>query len=179
MYYLKFLYKALNMNAPENQKETLELFKQGITILENALTGLSDIDLDYVPINGGWSIRQIVHHISDGDDLWKACIKIALGNEQGEFSLKWYLALPQTEWAKKWSYETRSIATSLELLKANRNHILQLLESETNRDTSEDKFSRFDLLVENHKKQLLLIEIQNQREFDYFHNDFSCCLIVP
>lgn len=116
------------MNAPENQKETLELFKQGPTILENALTGLSDIELDYLPINGGWSIRQIVHHISDGDDLWKACIKIALGNEQGEFSLKWYLALPQTEWAKKWSYETRSIDTSLELLKANRNHILQLLE---------------------------------------------------
>jgi len=43
--------------------------------------------------------RQIVHHIADGDDLWKTYIKIALGNEQAEFTLAWYLAFPQTEWA--------------------------------------------------------------------------------
>lgn len=116
------------MEAPENQDKILELFKQGPSILENALAGLSDIELDYLPLSGGWTIRQIIHHIADGDDLWKTCIKIALGNEQAEFSLKWYQALPQIEWAKRWSYENRSIDASLILFKANRDHILQLLE---------------------------------------------------
>jgi len=116
------------MESPENQKEILELFKQGPSILENALTGLSDIELDYIPMNGGWSIRQIVHHLVDGDDLWKIYIKIALGNEQAEFTLKWYQALPQTEWATRWSYEKRSIDVSLALFKAIRDHILQLIE---------------------------------------------------
>ncbi len=116
------------MKPPENQNEILGLFKQGPSILENALAGLSDNELDYSPSNGGWTIRQIVHHIADGDDLWKTCIKIALGNEQAEFTLKWYLALPQIEWAKRWSYENRSIDASLALLRANRGHILQLLE---------------------------------------------------
>jgi hypothetical protein len=116
------------MEPPENQKETLELFKQGPSILENALTGLSDIELDYVPTNGSWSILQIIHHVVDGDDLWKIYIKIALGNEQAEFSLKWYLTFPQTDWAKRWSYEKRSIDVSLVLFKAIRDHILQLLE---------------------------------------------------
>jgi hypothetical protein len=116
------------MEAPENQDKILELFKQGPSILENALAGLSDIELDYTPLNGGWTIRQIIHHIADGDDLWKTCIKIALGNEQAEFSLQWYLALPQIEWAKRWSYKNRPIDASLTLFRANRDHILQLLE---------------------------------------------------
>jgi uncharacterized damage-inducible protein DinB len=116
------------MKPPENQNEILKLFKQGPSILENALEGLSDNELDYSPSNGGWTIRQIVHHIADGDDLWKTCIKIALGNEQAEFTLQWYLALPQIEWAKRWSYANRSIDASLALLRANRDHILQLLE---------------------------------------------------
>lgn len=116
------------MESPKNQKKILELFKQGPNTLENALAGLTDSELDYAPSNGGWTIRQIIHHISDGDDLWKTCIKIALGNEQAEFTLQWYLALPQIEWAKRWNYENRSIDVSLALLRANRGHILQLLE---------------------------------------------------
>lgn len=30
--------------------------------------------LDAMPSGGGWTIRQIVHHIVDGDDIWKLCI---------------------------------------------------------------------------------------------------------
>ena len=116
------------METRANQKEILDLFKQGPDILENALAGLSDREMDYVPLNGGWTIRQIVHHLVDGDDLWKTSIKMALGNEDAEFTLAWYLAFPQIEWAKRWSYENRSIDISLALLRVNRNHILQLLE---------------------------------------------------
>ena len=115
------------MEPPENKDKIIELFKQGPSILENALADLSDIELDYIPSNGSWTIRQIIHHIADGDDLWKTCIKIALGNEQAEFTLRWYSMLPQVEWAKSWSYENRPIVESLTLLKANRSHILQLL----------------------------------------------------
>lgn len=116
------------MEMPKDQDKIIELFKQGVSILENALAGLSNIELDYVPLKGGWTIRQIIHHIVDGDDIWKTCIKIALGNEQTEFTLQWYAALPQTEWAKRWNYNNRSINTSLALFRANRDHILQLLE---------------------------------------------------
>jgi len=128
------------MKPPEDKNEILELFKRGPGILEKALADLSDTELDYVPSNGSWSIRQIVHHLVDGDDLWKMYIKIALGNEQAEFNLKWYLALPQTEWANKWSYEKRSIDTSLNLFKAIRGHILQLLEYAPDGWTKSAKF---------------------------------------
>ena len=116
------------MIPKENMNETLELFKNGPDVLENALAGLSDSELDFVPSRGGWTIRQIVHHLVDGDDIWKNAIKMALGNEDAEFSLAWYLTSSQTEWAKKWNYENRSIDISLDLFRANRKHILQLLE---------------------------------------------------
>lgn len=117
------------MKLPENQSKVLELFKQGSGIIEKALAGLKKSELDYAPTNGGWTIRQLIHHITDGDDLWKTAIKIALGNEQAEFSLQWYSKFPQSAWVDYWSYENRSIEISMALFKANRDHIIQLLEN--------------------------------------------------
>lgn len=46
--------------------------------------------------------------------------------------------------------------------------IRQILESEGNKETWDDKFNRVDLLVENEKGELVIVEIQNTREADYF-----------
>lgn len=48
-------------------------------------------------------------------------------------------------------------------------HIERLLESEGNKETEDDKFNRVDLLAENSRKELIIIEVQNTRELDYFH----------
>jgi hypothetical protein len=71
-----------------------------------------------------------------------------LGNEQAEFSLQWYLALPQIEWAKLWSYENRSIDASLTLFRANRDHILQLLEFVPNGWTKSVRFRDSNGIIE-------------------------------
>lgn len=115
------------MKAPDDQDAVLARYMEGPALLERALAGIRDTELDARPAQGGWTIRQIVHHVVDGDDIWKTCIKMALGNEQAEFSLPWYWAHPQEVWAKKWAYENRSLDVSLALLKASRNHIHQLL----------------------------------------------------
>ena len=46
--------------------------------------------------------------------------------------------------------------------------IKKLLESESNRDTEDDKQNRVDLLAEGEGGELYLIEIQNETEFAYF-----------
>jgi uncharacterized damage-inducible protein DinB len=102
---------------------------EGPALLERALAGLRDADLDAPPPQAGWTIRQIVHHVVDGDDLWKSCIKAALGNTPGEFSLAWYWAQPQDVWADRWAYARRSLDVSLALLKTSRVHVWQLLEA--------------------------------------------------
>jgi hypothetical protein len=96
--------------------------------LEAVLAGLSEAELDTALSNDSWTIRQIVHHIADGDDIWKGFIKMAMGNPQAEFTLEWYWRLPQVTWAQEWAYASRPIEPSLGLLCANRAHVVQLLE---------------------------------------------------
>ena len=45
--------------------------------------------------------------------------------------------------------------------------ILEVLESESNKDYQSDKFNRVDLKVETGTQELIIIEVQYDREFDY------------
>jgi len=47
--------------------------------------------------------------------------------------------------------------------------VQEILESESNKEDQEGKFNRVDILVKNHKGELMLIEVQNENENDYFH----------
>jgi uncharacterized damage-inducible protein DinB len=118
----------MDLEPPKDRDSVLARYVEGPALLERALEGLEDADLDAPPSGGGWTIRQIVHHVVDGDDLWKVGIKAALGNEQGEFTFDWYWALPQDVWAERWAYSKRSLDVSMELLKATRAHVEQLLQ---------------------------------------------------
>lgn len=44
----------------------------------------------------------------------------------------------------------------------------RILESEGNQEHEADKFNRVDILAEDAQKQLIIIELQNNRELDYF-----------
>ncbi len=46
--------------------------------------------------------------------------------------------------------------------------ILEILESESNKENADDKFNRVDLLVKNDKDELIIIEIQNSEQVEYF-----------
>jgi hypothetical protein len=117
------------MDAPDDRQAAISRYREGPTLLERTVIGLHSDELDFAPPGGGWTIRQIVHHIVDGDDIWKLCIKMAIGNEQAEFDLGWYWALTQRTWADRWAYNHRPIDVSLSLFRAIREHILQLVES--------------------------------------------------
>lgn len=47
--------------------------------------------------------------------------------------------------------------------------IEKILESEGNQETEDDKFNRVDILSQNSKNELIVVEIQNTYEIDFFH----------
>lgn len=47
--------------------------------------------------------------------------------------------------------------------------IQSILESESNKQYDNDKYNRVDMLVKNAGGELIIIELQNQSEYDYFH----------
>jgi predicted transposase/invertase (TIGR01784 family) len=47
--------------------------------------------------------------------------------------------------------------------------IKQILDSESNKETADDKYNRVDVLVEFSNGELVIVEVQNSKEYDYFH----------
>ena len=47
--------------------------------------------------------------------------------------------------------------------------IQEIIESEGNQEEENDKYNRVDLLAKDNKGDLILIEVQNEKEYDYFH----------
>jgi predicted transposase/invertase (TIGR01784 family) len=65
-----------------------------------------------------------------------------------------------------------------ELLKQ---HVLieEILESEANKDNNDDKLNRVDILARLNGGELVIIEVQNEREHDYFHRmNFSQAKLI-
>ncbi len=82
-------------------------------------------------------------------------------------------ALVRFDWAVKRLLRNKSNFVILEgflsTLLEEKITIVRLLESEGNKDTRDDKFNRVDMLAEDSKGELIIIEVQNNRELDYFH----------
>ncbi len=60
------------------------------------------------------------------------------------------------------------------LLEDDQIKILNILESESNQKTDDDKFNRVDLLVQDKNNRKIYIEIQNTRESDYLESLLYC-----
>ncbi|MBC8444804.1 MAG: DinB family protein [Chloroflexi bacterium] len=106
------------------EEEVLAAYEAGPDDLEDALEGLDDADLDLARAPNKWTVRQIVHHIVDGDAIWDVCLKAAIGNPGCTYSMGWY---DQDPWAEALDYARREIPSALAVLRANRRHIVRLL----------------------------------------------------
>ncbi len=82
-------------------------------------------------------------------------------------------ALVRFDWAVKRLLRNKSNFVILEgflsTLLEEKITIVRLLESEGNKDARDDKFNRVDMLAEDSKGELIIIEVQNNRELNYFH----------
>ena len=108
-------------------QDILGRFLEVVDFLEAAIEGLGGTELDLALDPDSWSIKQIVHHVVDGDDLWKIYIKAVLGKPRRVLSIQWYWDVPQDSWAETWAYADRALPPSLDLFRASRAHIVQLL----------------------------------------------------
>jgi predicted transposase/invertase (TIGR01784 family) len=45
--------------------------------------------------------------------------------------------------------------------------IIEILESESNQESKNDKFNRVDVMVKTANNERIIVEIQNNEEFDY------------
>ena len=115
------------MNEQRGCRSILDQFVEVLDLLDAAIEGLDETDLDLSLGAESWTIRQIVHHVVDGDDLWKTTIKAAIGQPRRVLSIQWYWDVPQVTWAETWAYAARPLPPSVDMLRASRRHVVQLL----------------------------------------------------
>ena len=107
------------------QENLMPTYEKGAEQLDVALEGLSESQLDLARAQGKWTIREIVHHIRDAEDVWQTIIKAALGNTGCTFDISWYI--PDNKCAVQLDYANRPIHCAVELFKAARRYIADLV----------------------------------------------------
>ncbi|HEV2134528.1 MAG TPA: bacillithiol transferase BstA [Terracidiphilus sp.] len=88
-------FNAAEAATPAARAANLETLKAAPEHLRAAVSGLSDVQLDTPYREGGWTIRQVVHHLADSHANAYIRVKLALTEE-------WPTVKPYDEaaWAK-------------------------------------------------------------------------------
>ena len=112
----------------DNWKEILDAYAMGPEILCHAVQGIPIELIDRSLDDQNWTIREIIQHVVEGDDIFVPFIKQALGGLGGHFKMNWYFEQSQIEWGNCWGFNRRDVETALDLYRANRKHTCTFLE---------------------------------------------------
>ena len=123
----KFQYDGL-LTAEQKQK-SLEDIANAPANLHAAVEGLSEVQLDTPYRPGGWTVRQVVHHVPDSH--MNAYIRFKLALTEDEPTIKPY---EQQLWADLGDTKSTPIEVSLTLLDSLHQRWVQLLGSFTAAD---------------------------------------------
>ncbi|NUO19438.1 putative metal-dependent hydrolase [bacterium] len=89
----KFQYNGAATAA--ERRERIELIREMPFELGNAIAGLTDAQLDTPYREGGWTVRQVVHHLTDASLIFYSRTKHALTEECPRF-----MGYNDDEWLK-------------------------------------------------------------------------------
>jgi hypothetical protein len=103
----------------------LDRFRTGYAAVEAALAGITDAELDHPAPDGGWTARQVAHHLADSEAI--AYVRLRRLIAEDDPFIQGY---DEPEFARRLHYD-RPIASSLAVLRAVREASLNLLESLT------------------------------------------------
>jgi len=74
-------------NTPEERKKLIETIAEAPERLQQAVTGLNGKQLDTPYREGGWTVRQVVHHLADSDLNAYVRYKLALTEDNPTIKL--------------------------------------------------------------------------------------------
>lgn len=100
-------------------------YRTGTDAVEAALDGITDEELDRTPDDGGWTARQIAHHLADSEAMAYTRIRRLIADDDPHIA-----GYDEPAWAQRLHYD-RPIAESLAVMRAVRAASLALLEALT------------------------------------------------
>jgi hypothetical protein len=113
------------MDAAE-RRELIEKYRAAYDVFAARVSSLSAAELDRNDPEGGWTPREVVHHMADSEMIAAIRLRSLIAGEQLEIK-----GHSEEEYARRLHYAGRPIAGPLALLKATRAASLELLETLT------------------------------------------------
>ena len=101
----------------------IERYREGYSVVEAALQGISEEQLDRPDPDGGWTARQVVHHLADSEMTSAIRMRRVLCEDHAEIQ-----GYDEEEFARRLFYDKRPIPPALAALKAARDTSSQIIE---------------------------------------------------
>lgn len=117
----------------------LRHYESGPSHLRSSLEFINSKDYDKVPVEGKWSIRQVVAHIADFEPVYVDRMKRVLVEDNPTF-----FGGDPTAFAAALAYSQRDIAEELELIELTRRQMVRIL-----RQCDIEQFQRTGVHSEN------------------------------
>ena len=106
-----------------DRRALLERFRTGSRAIDAALAGITDEELDRAPADGGWTARQVAHHLADSEAMAYTRLRRVIADEDPHIQ-----GYDEPAWAERLHYD-RPIAEAVAVAHAVRAASLSLLES--------------------------------------------------
>lgn len=109
--------------SPEERDALVARYAAGADAFEAVLQDVTEAELDAQPADGGWSVREITHHLCDGE--LNAAVRLRRLIAEDEPVLPGY---DEVAFSQRLFYAERSVAVSLAAMRAARASTLEILE---------------------------------------------------
>ncbi len=100
----------------------IEQYRSGAAAVDAALEGITEAELDRSPPDGGWTARQVVHHLADSETMAYTRIRRLVADDDPQLQ-----GYDEPAWADRLHYD-RPIDEALAVLSAVRAASLSLME---------------------------------------------------
>jgi DinB superfamily len=106
----------------QRRADLVDQYEAGPAVLRSSVEGLSDADLDHRPADGGWTPREVVHHVADSEMTSAIRLRRLIAEEDPLI-----VGYDGDEFARRLHYANRPIEPALAAVEAARATTTQIL----------------------------------------------------
>jgi hypothetical protein len=105
-----------------HRDELIERYREGPDVVDQALAGITQAELDFRPGPEDWSPREVVHHLADSEMTSAIRLRRLLAEDEALI-----VGYDEAEFARRLFYTDRPVQPSLDALRASRESTADIL----------------------------------------------------